>query len=67
MAPACNDFILSLQDPEFHVRAFVADALGNIGNKEAIPALEKALANKDENKYVKGFIREALEKIREGN
>lgn len=49
-------------DPDEQVRACAAEALGETGSKQALPALRKAL--KDKSAMVRDKAKEALEQIR---
>jgi hypothetical protein len=59
--PQVVQYIEALKDKNWDVRQSAADALGNIGDASAVPALIEAL--KDENKGVRGNAAGALGKI----
>ena len=50
-----------MQDQDVQVRSNVADALGNIGSEDVVPALMQAL--QDQNGSVRDASAQALEKI----
>jgi len=53
--------IVALKDSNKYVRSLAAEALGEIGNPEAVTALTEALTEADD--YVLEFVAEALEKM----
>ncbi len=64
-APAFQDLIVALQDPEHNVRLIAADLLGKLGDARAVDALERAKS--DPNQYVRMAVEMALEDIRRMN
>lgn len=60
---AVPSLIKTLKDKVPEVRLFAAFALGEIGSKDAIPALTKATKDTDKEVDVAGMAKEALKKI----
>lgn len=62
--PAVQDLIVALDDEDYGVRRYAAEALGSIGKeaKDAVPKLAKLLT-KDPNSSVRGSAAEALGNI----
>ena len=63
--PAIPALIQGLQSESQRIRAYSAHILGNIGNKDHIPDLEKAL--RDEDEHVRKNAKEAIAKIQSRN
>ena len=59
--PAVDPLIETLQDEDWKVRGAAAWALGNIGDKKALPELEKLLD--DESGFVKQGAQSAINSI----
>ena len=57
------DLIQSLAYPDDSVRAYIAEALGKLGDNTAVPGLIKVLIDSDNLWMVRCFAAEALGKI----
>lgn len=62
---AVDPLLEKLSDPQWQTRAMVVEALGEIGSRRAVPMLKGMLAGRrrDENRYVRGKVAEALGRI----
>jgi len=59
---AVYPLITLLDDEDYNVRDAAAMAIGQIGDKEALPALKKALEKEKNSKVVK-YLEKAIEKL----
>ncbi|MGB9837879.1 HEAT repeat domain-containing protein [Methanothermobacter sp.] len=59
---AVNPLLEKLSDPSWQTRAVLVEALGEIGSKRAVPRLKRMVSGRkrDENRYVRGKVAEAL-------
>jgi len=62
---AVEPLLDKLSDPQWQTRAMVVEALGEIGSRRAVSRLKGMLAGRgrDENRYVRGKVAEALGRI----
>lgn len=59
---AVEPLLEKLSDPSWQTRAVIVEALGEIGSKRAVPYLKRMVSGRkrDENRYVRGKVAEAL-------
>ncbi|MDI9618104.1 HEAT repeat domain-containing protein [Methanothermobacter sp.] len=59
---AVEPLLEKLSDPSWQTRAVIVEALGEIGSKRAVPHLKRMVSGRkrDENRYVRGKVAEAL-------
>ena len=62
-----NSLVIALSDPFRLTRLAAAEALGEVGTREVLPALEKALASAREvdDQHMMGLVEQAIERVKD--